>query len=144
MPVFQLFYALAVDIERETRSISGEFKWLRSQVTRSTESVCANMAEGFNAQYSTEYLQSLYRSRREARENQVHLRYAADCAIMAQGPAGQFTQRYGEGLMQLACLIRSIETKISRSGKAKPVAVLREEPDNYLCSLLHQPSTISH
>jgi four helix bundle protein len=66
-PVYQLFFAMAIELERVTRGIPTDFRWLRNQFLRSSESVCANMAEGFYSQYSTEYLQSLYRCRKEAR-----------------------------------------------------------------------------
>ena len=60
MPVYQLVFALAAEVEQATRGCGPDFRWLRVQVLRSSESVCANMSEGFYAQYSTEYVQSLY------------------------------------------------------------------------------------
>ena len=59
MPVFQACMALALSIEKNSRAFAPDFKWLRSQMLRSSESVCANMTEGFYSQYSTEYLQAL-------------------------------------------------------------------------------------
>ena len=53
MPVFQLFYSLALDVEKTSRGYPRDFGWLRGQKLRSSESVCANMTEGFYAQYST-------------------------------------------------------------------------------------------
>ncbi len=47
MRVYQLFYALALDIEKETRGFGTDFRWLRGQMLRSSESACANMTEGF-------------------------------------------------------------------------------------------------
>jgi four helix bundle protein len=76
LDVYQAFLALAIDVEKATRKCGGDFRWLRSQVLRSSESVCANLTEGFYSQYSTEYLQALYRCRRETRETTTHLRYA--------------------------------------------------------------------
>jgi four helix bundle protein len=62
MPVFQACLALALSIEKDSRAFAADFKWLRGQVLRSSESVCVNMTEGFYSQYSTEYLQALYRA----------------------------------------------------------------------------------
>ena len=76
MPVFQACFALALSIEKDSRAFAVDFKWLRGQMLRSSESVCANMTEGFYSQYSTEYLQVLYRCRREGRETMTHVRYA--------------------------------------------------------------------
>jgi four helix bundle protein len=61
MPVYQAFLALALEAEKVTRNCGPDFRWLRVQMLRSSESVCANMTEGFYSQYSTEYLQALYR-----------------------------------------------------------------------------------
>src|SRR5689334_21836071 len=112
MPVYQLFFGLAIDVERTTRSLRADFQWLRIQVLKSSESVCANMVEGFYAQYSTEYLQALYRCRREARETVTHLRYAMAVGQMAEAVGSSLLARYDDGLRQLASLIGSIERKI--------------------------------
>jgi four helix bundle protein len=56
MPVFRACFALALSIEKDSRAFAVDFKWLRGQMLRSSESVCANMTEGFYSQYSTEYL----------------------------------------------------------------------------------------
>jgi four helix bundle protein len=76
MPIFQTFLGLARDVEKKSRLFTSDLRWLRTQVLRSSESVCANMTEGFYSQYSTEYLQALYRCRREGRETMTHLHYA--------------------------------------------------------------------
>ncbi|MFA5043880.1 MAG: four helix bundle protein [Kiritimatiellia bacterium] len=123
MPVFQLFYELALKIETMSRPFQSDFKWLRSQLLRASESVCANMTEGFYSQYSTEYLQSLYRCRREARETMTHLNYAKDTHLLAIGDETLFAG-YDDALRQLGNLIASIERKIQSHGKAKPINAL--------------------
>lgn len=130
MQVFQLFYALALDTEKASRMYPRDFGWLRGQKLRSSESVCANMAEGFYAQYSTEYLQSLFRCRREARETQTHLRYGIDVAILEKTVGERLIAGYEDGVQQLALLISSIERKIALKGKAKVTGSLVREPDN--------------
>src|SRR5580700_11002193 len=87
MPVYQAFLALALEVEKVTRNCGPDFRWLRVQMLRSSESVCANMAEGFYTQYSTEYLQALYRCRREARETLTHLSYAHSTNQVSEGIA---------------------------------------------------------
>ncbi len=125
MPVYKAFFELALRLEQETRKFGSEFRWLRGQVLRASESVCANMAEGFYAQYSTEYLQALYRCRREARETLTHVRYAIAVNQLSNKLGATIVSQYGEGLKQLANLIGSIERKITVRGKAKP-ALQRE------------------
>jgi four helix bundle protein len=145
MPVFNLVYGLALDVEKQTRAFGRDFTWLRSQLARSAESVAANMVEGFYSQYSTEYLQSLDRCRREARETQLHLKFAVDAGLISDGSYKEFVCRYEDSLMQLSNLIRSIEGKISRTGKAKPgFGCVREDSAEWAALSEHQPSTINH
>lgn len=125
MPVFQACFALALSIEKDSRAFAADFKWLRGQVLRSSESVCANMTEGFYSQYSTEYLQALYRCRREGRETMTHVRYAMAIKQMSGEKGQALTEGYDDALTQLANLIASIERKIRQRGKTKA-----ERPSN--------------
>jgi four helix bundle protein len=120
MPVYEAFFNLALQVEQETRRYASDFRWLRDQSLRSSESVCANMTEGFYSQYSTEYLQALYRSRREARETITHLRYATGVGQLPDQTDEKLVMKYLEALKQLANLIGSIERKINERGKSKP------------------------
>ncbi|THJ20363.1 MAG: four helix bundle protein [Nitrospira sp. CG24D] len=125
MPVFQTCFVLALSIEKDSRAFATDFKWLRSQMLRSSESVCANMTEGFYSQYSTEYLQALYRCRREGRETMTHVRYAMAVHQLSDERGRALAEGYDEALTQLANLIASIERKIRLRGKAKA-----ERPSN--------------
>ena len=145
MPVYQAFMSLAVKLEMATREIRSDFKWLRIQALRSSESVCANMAEGFYSQYSTEYLQALYRCRREGRETITHLDYATHALAIEASVTGELIQSYRDALDQLGALIVSIERKISEHGKARPLSYsVREEAADYESpsSILHTPFPI--
>ena len=122
MPVYQLFYKLALDVEKVTRAYPPEFRWLRGQSLRASESVPANMTEGFYAQYSTEYLHALYTCRREARETMTHLTYARDVKLLDQKIVADLLESYESGTKQLGSLIISIERKIETSGKGKSAA----------------------
>ena len=119
MPVFQACMALALSIEKNSRAFAPDFKWLRSQMLRSSESVCANRTEGFYSQYSTEYLQALYRCRREGQETMTHVRYAMAIKQMSDEKELGLSKGYDSALTQLASLIASIERKIRERGKAK-------------------------
>jgi four helix bundle protein len=141
MPVFERFYQLATDIEKATRVFGPDFRWLRSQVMRSSESVCANMTGGFYSQYSTEYLQALYRCRREARETLVHLRYVGDTGKLSRELLTQLQAGGEDALQQLAALIVSIKRKIADRGKTKPGALLIKEADADYAPF---PSTMNH
>src|SRR5207249_10047209 len=125
MPVYRAFFGLALEVERITSGCKSEFRWLRGQALRSSGSVCANMAEGFFSQYSTEYVQALYRCRREAYETITHLRYAARVDKLHADAVDRIVCHYNEALQQLANLIASIERKITERGKSKVSSVLK-------------------
>jgi four helix bundle protein len=132
MPVYRLFFALAQEVEQATRNLGPDFRWLRVQVLRSSESVCANLTEGFYAQYSTEYLQALFRSRREGRETTAHLKYGEVVQQLSAETTASLLSRYEEAFRQLANLIASIERKIQERGKGKPgSSVLKEDEAEY-------------
>jgi four helix bundle protein len=132
MPVYQAFLTLALELEKKTRGFGPDFRWLRVQVLRSSESVCANMTEGFYSQYSTEYLQALYRCRREARETMTHISYAQSTNQLSEDIAIELHGRYEQALRQLANLTASIERKIRERGKAKPGSLLKESKAGYV------------
>lgn len=136
MPVYKVFFDLSVDIEKATKNFLKDFVWLRIQMLRLSESVCANMSEGFYAQYSTEYLQSLYRSRREARETMTHVRYAQSVNQLQESTANSFLTRYEDGCKQLNNLIGSIEQKLNERGKGK-LGFVKEPTVDYLPNTEH-------
>jgi len=153
MPVYQQFYSLAIRIAKCTREYPSDYRWLRNQSLRSSESVPANMTEGFYSQYSTEYLQCLYRCRREARETMTHIKYAGDVHILPREIVEELNSDYENSLGSLSRLIGSIERKARAYGKAKPNAVKEESPhygsdsstiNHQPFPINHQPSTISH
>jgi four helix bundle protein len=132
MPVYQLPFELAVDVEKTTRRYGPDFRWLREQLLRASEPVCANMTEGFYAQYSTEYLQGLYRARREARETTTHIRYGMAVGQMEESVGTGLLIRYEQAAKQLAHLIISIERKIEAQGKSKANSFrVREGAEEY-------------
>jgi four helix bundle protein len=151
MPVYQLFFQLALDVEKATRSFGPEFRWLRVQCLRSSEGAGTAVVEGFYSQYSTEYLQALYRCRREARETMGHIRYGLAVHQIKEADASGILARYEEAAKQLANLITSIERKIEQHGKSKVNASrLSEAEESYEIdaqgpsTINHQPSTINH
>ena len=139
MPVFQDLFRLAVDAERITKRYHADFRWLRSQTLRASESACANLTEGFYTQYSTEYLQALYRSRREARETMTHLRYALEIGRLDEDSTAVMLDRYRSALKQLAGLIASIERKIRDRGKSKSFSLIGHRPLTMGHSFLEVP-----
>jgi four helix bundle protein len=150
MPVYQLSYDMALKVEKSTRDFTHDFRWLRLQALRSSESVCANMAEGFYSQYSTEYLQSLHRCKREARETTAHIAYARDVGQLSDDVSQSLLLGYDDALRQLGGLIASIERKIAERGKSKFTAApggtaVREDGEEYsFDDAPVQPLTLNH
>jgi len=146
MPVYVRLYELAIRIARLTRDIPKDFTWLRIQSLRSSESVIANMAEGFYSQYSTEYLQCLYRCRREARETMTHLKYGSDVEALPLATVNALVEPYEAALEELAKLIASIERKVRMHGKSKPGAVREDTAQYEVASSIinHSSSLITH
>lgn len=127
--VYRTFFDLALEVEKVTRGFGPDFRWLRVQSLRSSESACANLSEGFYSQYSTEYLHALYRVRREARETMTHLEYGAKVNQLPETIVSSLLARYTDGLRQLGKLISSIEFKIAKRGKSKGASAPKPSGD---------------
>jgi len=110
--VFNLAYELAVRILHLTESWSCRFDWLAEQIMRSSESVAANIAEGFESQHPKEYLRSLYIARREAGETKVHLRYAHDAGLTSADECDGLCRDYDRVGQMLWGLIRSLGSRV--------------------------------
>jgi four helix bundle protein len=108
---------------------------------RSSESTCANLTEGFYAQYSTEFLQSLYRVLREARETILHLRCARDAGVLSGDAAEQLELRYETVGPMIGGLVSAIERKITTLGKTK--SAVREDIPAYVTAS-GEPLTTNH
>ena len=112
LDVFNLAYDLAVRIMRLTDNWPRRFWWLADQIMRSSESVAANIAEGFESQHPKEYLRSLYIARREAGETKVHLRYARDARLITAEECEALRSDYDRVGQMLWGLIRSIGKRV--------------------------------
>src|SRR3989304_5542912 len=104
MPVYRLFFALAIDVEQATRNFGPDFRWLRVQSLRSSESVCANMTEGFYSQYSTEYIQGWNGCRKEARKTKKPIQSQIDVAVLDEHMGARLLNEYEESVTQLSGL----------------------------------------
>lgn len=112
LDVFNLAYDLAVRIRHLTENWPRRFWWLADQVMRSSESVPANIAEGFESQHPKEYLRSVYVARREAGETKVHLKYASDAGLITTDECEALCGEYDRVGQMLWGLIRSISKRV--------------------------------
>jgi four helix bundle protein len=92
---------------------------LGSQVRRSSNSIAANVAEGWNNRHSNIYLEGINRALGELRETRHHILMALRKGHILKGVAEDLLNRYDECGKMLRGLERSveksIETKTSRS-----------------------------
>lgn len=75
---------------------------------KSSESVAANIAEGFESQHPKEYMRALYIARREAVETKVHLTYAREAEVIEPDLCAKVTAEYDRVGQMLWGLIRSL------------------------------------
>jgi four helix bundle protein len=92
---------------------------LGSQVRRSSNSIAANLAEGWNNKHSNMYLEGINRALGELRETRHHIMMALRKGHLSKASAEGLLNRYNECGKMLRGLERSveksIETKRSRS-----------------------------
>lgn len=74
---------------------------LGSQVRRSSNSVPANIAEGYNNKHTTIYLECINRSIGEAQESQHHLSAAYEKNYIDQATFSDLDERYTECIKML-------------------------------------------
>lgn len=79
---------------------------------RSSESVAANIAEGFESQHPKEYLRAVYIARREAGESKVHLKYAQDAGLIKAEEREALWKEHDRIGQMLWGLIRSISKRL--------------------------------
>jgi four helix bundle protein len=98
LKVFQMAFALAMRIFRESKHFPAEEKYsLTHQIRRSSRSVTANIAEGFRKrQYRNAFLSKLADSDGEGAETQVWIAYAEACGYWSANLCRELTEGYEE------------------------------------------------
>jgi four helix bundle protein len=85
---------------------------LGSQVRRSSNSIAANLAEGWNNRHSNMYLEGINRAHGELRETRHHIMMAVRKGHLSKACAESLLNRYGECGKMLRGLERSVEKSI--------------------------------
>ena len=98
LDVFQLSYDLAMDIFSLTKNFPRVEKYsLTDQITRSSRSVTANIAEGWGKRtYENEFKKHLVYSMGSLEETKVWLKFAKDCKYIDQKDYDNFILRSEE------------------------------------------------
>ena len=84
---------------------------LRSQVERSSSSVCDNIAEGYTAYYFNEKIKIMYIARREAGETQNHIRSMESRGYTRKSEADELIKRYQEVIRGINGYVKYIVEK---------------------------------
>lgn len=109
LKVFQIAYALAMEVFKITKSFAKEERYsLTDQMRQPSRSVAANIAEGYRKrQYPSMFVSKLADADAEATETQVWLNFAQDCGYLSPEQHQQLSSRYDEVGRMLGSMIRS-------------------------------------
>jgi len=98
LKVYKLAYKLAMEIFQSTRSFPKEEKYsLTDQITRSSRSVTANLAEAWKKRrYSKMFISKVIDAAGEAGETEVWLNYSLDCGYITKDKYVYFVDGYDQ------------------------------------------------
>lgn len=98
LEVFKLSYQLAMEIFNISRSFPKEEKYsLTDQVTRSSRSISANIAEGWGKRiYENEFKKHLIYAMGSLEETKVWLNFAQDCMCLSTENFDALAAKYDE------------------------------------------------
>lgn len=98
LKVYKLAYKLAMEIFQITRSFPKEEKYsLTDQITRSSRSVTANLAEAWKKRrYSKMFISKVIDAAGEAGETEVWLNYSLDCGYITKDKYDYFVDGYDQ------------------------------------------------
>ena len=126
---WQRAHELAPAVFRVGASLSRSNGWLRSQCTRSSVSVAANIAEGYSRGSLREYIQFLNIARGFLAETEYHLLFMHDTGLIQANAYTELEPLVHETGNLLLGLIRSLRAK-DTAGDREPQRI-REEPGEY-------------
>lgn len=112
LEVYTKAFGVAMEIFEVSKGFPKEETYsLTDQIRRSSRSVCANIAEGWQKRrYEAAFVAKLSDSESEAAETQVWLQFAVECGYVDRVCATPFYQTYDEILRMLVSMIHSPET----------------------------------
>ena len=111
LKVYQLAYALAMDIFQETKRFPPDERYsLTDQLRRSSRSITANLAEAWKKRkYEKAFLSKLVDCSGEAAEVEVWLDLSLDCGYLPKEKHEHFVSKYDEVGRMLYSMINQPE-----------------------------------
>jgi four helix bundle protein len=120
LEVYQLAFALHLEVSALTLGFPHyEMYELGSQLRRSSNSIAANIAEGWNDRHRNMYLQGINRAIGELRETRHHLSVAYRKHHLSVDLYQNLDKRYGQCGRMLRALERALEKSVSQRGRAQ-------------------------
>jgi four helix bundle protein len=114
--VYVAAFEAAMGIYRLTRAFPQEERFsMTSQLTRSSRSVCANLAEAWRKRrYEAAFVAKLNDAETEACEVQVWLEFAVECGYIEEPVARMLSEGYDKIMAQLVTMISQSEKWVIR------------------------------
>ena len=111
LEVYKKSFRLHVEVHKLTMTFPKfEMFELRSQLRRSSNSIPANIAEGYNNQHTNIYLEGLNRAIGEAQETQHHLRVALEKSYLTSDEHSDLDSRYTECIKMMFGLKKALSS----------------------------------
>lgn len=115
LEVYKKLYKLALEVYRLTLEFPNFEKYeLGSQLRRSSNSIPANLAEGFNNKHTNIYLECISRAQGELRETKHHLRMAFSRNYISRERLDYYIFNYEECERMLYGLEKSLFNNIKK------------------------------
>ncbi len=112
LPVWKKAHELTLLVYKVTKSFpKSEIYGLTSQIRRSSSSIGANIAEGFNRNSTKELIQFLYNARGSSGESLYHIRLARDLKYLKDDYYKKLENGYNEVGRQLNGWISSLRKR---------------------------------
>jgi four helix bundle protein len=120
LDVYKLLVELHLRVHELTMSFPAyEMYELGSQLRRSSNSIPANLAEGWNNRHSTVYIEAINRGLGELRETRHHLSIAARKGYAPKATFDDLLQGYDRCGRMLRALEQALRKSVASSPKAR-------------------------
>ena len=111
LDVYQIGSDLAMEVFAHSKSFPPEERYsLTDQIRRSSQSVCANLAEAWRKRrYEAHFISKLSDAEAEAAETQVWLEFSVKCGYLNREEARRIHLAYDEVLSMIVAMINAPE-----------------------------------
>lgn len=115
LEIFKRSYAVSLEIYKASKDFPREEKYaITDQLRRASSSICANIAEGYGRQLTSnnDFKRFLIIAKGSCQETQVWIDYCCDLGFLDKQTAQRWRQEYEEISRMLYAFIKQLETKL--------------------------------